>query len=145
MKRSHLSVMAISWLLILSWQGLLASGQGDVSIKLNGGANVAYIGETNTMEIWITNDAQLTAISTCFKIDIDDPYTWVKPYGNRPPSAPVVNEEGDAVGKFDATGGLNVIDRIFNTRPDTVMLNGSRQHAAAPDSCGINALLHTQI
>jgi hypothetical protein len=130
MKRSHFITFVL--LLLVSGPGLWAAGLGDVSIKLNGGANVAYIGETNTMEIWITNDAQLSAVSLCFKVDINDPYTWVRPYGNRPTTNPVVNEEGDAIGKFDATLGLNVIDHINNTKPDTVMLNGAANSQRLP-------------
>ncbi len=132
MKRTGLILIAVSVLMLLSWQHLGATGQGDVTIKLNGGANVAYIGETNTMEVWITNDVQLSSISMCFKLDINVPYTWVKPYGTRPPASPVVKEEGDAIGKFDATGGLVVIDRINSAKPDTLDMNGAANSLRLP-------------
>lgn len=125
-------MLVCSMLLASLSQKASANGLGDVSIKLNGGANVAYIGETNTMEVWITNDAPLSVLSLCFKIDVKVSYTWVKPYGNRPPGNPIVNEEGDAVGRFDATGGLNVFDRIFNNRPDTVLLSGGANSNKLP-------------
>jgi hypothetical protein len=132
MKRGYLLVLAVSLLLAQPLRQSSGSGLGDVSIKLNGGENVAYIGETNTMEVWITNDAPLSVLSLCFKLDIKVPYTWVKPYGTRPPANPIVKEEGDASGRFDATSGLNVIDHIFNTRPDTVLFNGSANSNKLP-------------
>jgi hypothetical protein len=127
-------VLPVVWIAILISfeQSVLGSGVGDVTIKLNGGANVAYIGQVNTIEIWITNDAQLNLISTCYKIDINQPYTWVKPYGTRPPALPVIMEHNDAVGRFDQTGGLNAIDHIYNTKPDTIHFNGSAVNNKLP-------------
>ncbi len=39
--------------MILIGTAAFAEVPGDISIELNGGKNVAYIGETNTIEIWI--------------------------------------------------------------------------------------------
>ena len=42
------------------------AGTGDVVVRLNGGDNVAYVGETNTVEVWIKNDAELSKVCLGF-------------------------------------------------------------------------------
>ena len=52
----------------------MAVGVGDVTIHLNGGDDVAYIGQENTLEIWYSNDDRLTGISTGLEINYGGPY-----------------------------------------------------------------------
>jgi hypothetical protein len=124
-------VMVLGLILILSFSRLsFASGHGDVSVRINGGCQ-AYIGDTNTLEIWITNDAPLLGMSPAFEFTSLVNYVWVKPYGNRPPdpSVPVIQEEGDAKGAFGLSynehEGLGVWDRIDNQSPDSLMVGGA--------------------
>jgi hypothetical protein len=55
-----------------------AAGHGEVFLRMNGGDNVAYIGETNTMEVWIKNDAPLSALelSFGFRVNCDGDIAW---------------------------------------------------------------------
>ncbi len=97
------------------------SGSSDVQIHLNGGADVFYLGEENTIEVWMANANRACAIS--FNFGLASPYTieWVSPYGTHPIDAPVIREEGDAVGRFNLPD-LIVVDRSL---PDTIIIAGA--------------------
>jgi hypothetical protein len=96
---------------------VLAAGDGDVVIRLNGGDDVAYIGEINSFEIWIKNDAPLTAMCVAFHIVIDG--TMIRDYqwgdGQDGWYSYYLRREGDAVGAFDGVGrlGMNGDDETF--------------------------------
>lgn len=94
-------------------------GNGDVTIHLNGGDDIAYVGEINTLEIWIANDADLSTITPAFEITFSTGLTWEMGYGDHAP----VNEEGRAVGRFDLTG-LVVNNDFDDTSPDHVVIKG---------------------
>lgn len=55
---------------------------GGVDVHLNGGDDVAYIGQTNTLEIWIRNTVDLMALNTPFSIEIGRDYTFDQNCGN---------------------------------------------------------------
>jgi hypothetical protein len=95
--------------------------EGDVSITLNGGANVAYIGETNTIEFRFVNHSALYGMTLPFEFSIGRNYQFDASYGNYPP----VNEEGDAVDRFS---DLIVTSRIDNNGMDSLVLSGFAYH-----------------
>lgn len=94
---------------------------GDVRIHLNGGADVFYLGEDNTIEIWFSHSAQLGLMSIAFEISAAYEVEWVTPYGTHPPAAPIVMERGDAIDKFT----LPDLQVITNRLPDTLWMGGS--------------------
>jgi hypothetical protein len=96
--------------------GVWAAGVGDVQIRLNNGANKAYIGAPNRLEIWIKNDLPLRAHSLAFSMSCANAFFFVRPYGNKPASLPIVHEEVGATGEYNLqvdTGHL----------PDTVAIS----------------------
>jgi hypothetical protein len=103
-------------------------GIGDVTIHLNGGDDVAYIGEVNTLEIWIANDARLrNGMSAGFEITYATALAWDMGYGSRPP----VNEHGRAIGCWDLTG-LLVTHDFNNVSPDHILMGGVAMMAGLP-------------
>jgi len=93
-------------------------GNGDISIHLNGGDDVAYIGEVNTLEIWIANDARLQYLSAGFEITYATALAWDMVYGSHPP----VNEHGRAIGCWDLI--FLVTHDFSNVSPDHILLEG---------------------
>ncbi len=63
--------------ILLLGASVLGSGNGDVVIHLNGGDDVAYIGDTNTVEIWMRNDAGLTDMTIGFEFNIGRERTFL--------------------------------------------------------------------
>ena len=75
MRRSAiLTMLGVAALLSVS---ALAAGSGDVIILLNSGDNVAYIGETNEVEIWVRNDELLTEMTLGFQFRIGLDHSFV--------------------------------------------------------------------
>lgn len=105
--------------LLLCAGAMQATGLGDVEIRLNGCADMAFVGEANILEIWIANDALLAGMSIGFEIDIGRNFTFNSTYG----SHGYVNEEGDAVGVWDPD--LTVLPYFDNLSPDRFVLRGS--------------------
>lgn len=93
-----------------------AQAVDDVTVRLNGGANVAYIGHTNTLEILLRNDASFWGIETPFRISIGRPF-WFNPgFGNQG----YVHVPSDRLTEF---GGLVTVTAKFdNISPDTVSI-----------------------
>jgi hypothetical protein len=91
----------------------LRSGLGDVIVLLNGGANEAYIGDTNTVEVWIKNDAPLTAINLWLEFIIGRNYQFDPNYG----SSGYSNPEGDVQNYLDLHAENAEIN---NWSPDTL-------------------------
>jgi Dockerin type I domain len=56
-------------------------GYGDVTVQLNGGDDVAYVGENNTIEFWIENDEVLQAMSIAFEFSIGREYQFNPNHG----------------------------------------------------------------
>jgi hypothetical protein len=77
----------------------LCFGGSDVCIHLNGGDDVVYSGEWNTLEIWIENDYELTNMMLGFEISWHSSVSisWNMSYGSHPP----VQQHGRAIGAFD--------------------------------------------
>jgi hypothetical protein len=46
----------------------ITSGADDICIHLNGGADVAYIDQVNTLEIWVANSVPLEIVHFAFEI-----------------------------------------------------------------------------
>ena len=86
-------LILIAVLLLLPGMSLAAN---DICVHLNGGDDVAYIGEYNTMEIWIANDVELRAIQFPLKICWPSDsilWSWDMTYGYSPP----FDKHGDAI------------------------------------------------
>ena len=71
----------------------------NVSIHLNNGADKVYIGQWNTLEIWIENDNSVSAMDLSFNINWNPSVTiqWDLGYGDFPP----LQRYGRAVDAFD--------------------------------------------
>ncbi len=80
-----------------------APNRGDVHISFNGGVDKVFIGRDNIMEIWIANDQPLLGMTLAMAFtSASGSFSWVTPYGNKPPSSPkYVQEHGDAFNAFD--------------------------------------------
>jgi hypothetical protein len=82
----------------------------DVSVQFNGGGgnNKVFTGETNALELLITNSNAASGMSLGFGFtSMVAGFSWQTPYGNKPDiGSKYVQEYGDAVNKFDL-GGLN--------------------------------------
>jgi hypothetical protein len=84
------------WFTMLLLMPNVGLGANDICVHLNGGDDVAYIGEYNTMEFWVANDIELKALQ--FTMEICWPsdttlWVWDSTYGSDPP----FNRHGDAV------------------------------------------------
>ncbi|MCX6832485.1 MAG: hypothetical protein NT028_10220, partial [candidate division Zixibacteria bacterium] len=83
---------------------------GDVTVQFNGGGanNKVFIGEENTLQIFIKNPGgAIYGMSLGFGFTSAVPgFSWKTPYGNKPlpPKPKYVQEYGDAVDKFDVGG-----------------------------------------
>ncbi len=122
-------ILALMLLALVSMLAGNANAQTvDVTVRLNGGSvdsNKVFIGKTNRLEILVRNSAAVGGLGMCFSVSSTAPYTWTKPYGNKPSgSSAIVQEHGPAVGLFSSIGGLNVFDHISSTSPDTFGLGG---------------------
>jgi len=96
------------------------SGFGDVTVHLNGGADVAYIGDTNTIELYITNDAPLNGLSLGFEFSIQTAYEFDSTHGY----VNYVKPEGDAVGAFLSLGFFETAN-VDNADPDSILIGGA--------------------
>ncbi len=99
-------------------------GAYDVSVHFNGGSDVVYIGEDNLLEIYITNERPLRAMSLGFEFrNLAGSFDLVTPYGNKPlPPRPFyVQEHGDAVDRLAGFGGLHM---AVHKVPDSVLFGG---------------------
>lgn len=95
-------MVLLLWPSATSWAQGDKSGWGDVEIRLNGGTNVAYIGENNIVEIWIENDATLLSMILGLEFDITGvSYQFNPAYG----TFGYINPEGNAVGAFNLFHG----------------------------------------
>ena len=86
-------------------------GVNDICVHLNGGDDVAYIGELNTLEIWIANDIDLLSLQ--FPLEVCWPsgdilWAWNLGYGNSPP----FNRHGDAVSNLILDAHIESFDYI---------------------------------
>jgi hypothetical protein len=86
----------LTWILILFLIPGIGLGADDVCVHLNGGDDVAYIGELNTLEIWISNDITVRTMQfpfeVCWTSDVMF-WNWNMDYGDNPP----FNRHGDAL------------------------------------------------
>jgi len=130
-----LTALVATFLILVS--PLYATGVGDVEIRLNCGADAAFIGQTNRLEIWIANDAILDGMSLGFEFDIGRAYAFNASYG----SHGYVNEEGDAVGVWNL-GGLIVTPFIDNNPLDSILMGGAAIASGMPVH-GTHSLCYT--
>jgi hypothetical protein len=99
--------------------GQAVTAQGyDVEIRLNGGRNIVYIGDTNVVEVWIKNDQPLSGLSLGFEFSFDGDYQFDPACG----TLGYANPEGDVVGTFTLFHTANV--SVDGISPDTVMIAG---------------------
>jgi len=137
-KFSLIAAVAIAAAVVMPVSIAFATGVGDVEIRLNGCANMAFIGQTNTLEIWIANDAMLDGMVIGFEIDIGRTFQFNGTYG----SHGYVNEEGDAVGIWDL-GGLLVTPYFDNLTPEQVFLGGAAVVVGMPTHVPDHSLCYT--
>ena len=117
-KRCVLAATVVIFLLSIPLLPAYGSGVGDVEIHLNGGADVAYIGRMNTVEIWIMNDQAIAGLSMGFEFNIARAYAFDSSYG----AFGYVNPENGAVGKFNLYHGETA--HITNQSPDSILIAG---------------------
>jgi hypothetical protein len=97
--------------------------QYDVEVHLNGGADVAYVGQTNIVEIWIQNEESLGAVSMAFEISCGVSYSFDPAYGELAGMPGYLNAEGDAVSAFVP---LHFEYHLMNdVSPDSISVEGS--------------------
>jgi PKD repeat protein len=128
--------------LVLPFAAVSLAQTGDVTVQFNGGGadNKVYIGEENTLQIFITNaDGPLLGMMLGFGFTSAVPgFSWKTPYGNMPIGPfKYVQEWGDAVGTFDLTRlkfvhAINV-PPVFETLPDSFLIGGAATLPGDPD------------
>jgi hypothetical protein len=94
---------------------------GDIEIHLNGGDDVAYTGQVNTVEFWVRNGDALDSMSIAFEYSVGRDYAVKSDYG----SHGYINEEGDAAGVFDLAG-LVITPGIDGVTPDSILVSGAQ-------------------
>ncbi|UCD94158.1 MAG: hypothetical protein JSU69_10395 [Candidatus Zixiibacteriota bacterium] len=102
-------------------------GSGDVEVHLNGGDDVAYIGDTNIVEIWIKNDAVVKALGLGFEFSIGRIYQFNPNHGG---AGKYVKEQGDAVGAMDLL--FTETPYIDNVTLDSIYFTGAAIMAGLP-------------
>ncbi len=117
------AVVVAAWLLSTAvWGQDNREGYGNVQVALNGGDNVAYIGETNTVEFWIENDATLEGMGLGFEFTIQVAFQFDSNYGG---SGLYVQEHGRAIGAFDMLTGLLENAAMDDLSPDSLLFGGA--------------------
>jgi hypothetical protein len=112
---SHALVLAIMLNIPIASRGSMV---GDVEVRLNGGANAAFTGQTNVVEIWLMNDEALKALELTLEIECDRDYEIDTLYGQNG-----LQSEGDAVGIWDL--GSSVNPHIDGISPDSISWGGT--------------------
>jgi len=81
-------VKKMLWMMALLLVPGVSLGANDICVHLNGGDDVTYAGELNTLEIWIENDVELKAfqcaLEICWPVDTVF-WIWNSGYGTNPP------------------------------------------------------------
>ena len=96
----------------------------DVSVHFNGGSDVVYIGEDNILEVYLTNETAIAAMSLGLNFSNSaGAFQLVTPYGTRPqaPAAPYIMEHGDANIMFPGVLGLL---GNFSLAPNDILFGG---------------------
>jgi PKD repeat protein len=146
--KRHLSLLANAarkltlpffFALVLLFAAVSLAQTGDVTVQFNGGGadNKVFIGEENTLQIFITNaDGPLMGISLGFSFTSAVPgFSWKTPHGNKPAGPfKYVQEWGDALGAMD--GNLKFTSTSL---PDTFLIGGS---ATPPGDGGVPLPVH---
>jgi hypothetical protein len=98
----------------------LSLGANDICVHLNGGVDVAYIGEYNTLEIWVANDIDIKTLQFGMIVTWSPgPFDWVwtMAYGSHSP----FDWHGDAENLI-----LFASDVTFdNVSPETFLAGGA--------------------
>jgi hypothetical protein len=87
------------------------SGNGDICVHLNGGADVAYVGVDNTLEIWIANDVDLRTLQFSLRVCWVQPmmfWNWDFGYGDSPP----IMRHGDALENLTTFAHAEAFDNL---------------------------------
>ena len=112
------AMLLILPLLIFSLGRSVIAQEYDVEIRLNGGDDVAYIGEDNIVEVWIKNTKPIETMTLRCESSIGRNYQFDPTHG----TFGHVNPEGDAVGKFWLFHEETVF--IDNISTDSLMIWG---------------------
>jgi len=94
----------------------VAFAEHNVEVRLNGGADVAYIGESNLIEVWLKNSAQLNALSLSFEFTIGRDYQFNPGFGDLDYGQ---TQAGLFLGQIVF---IDVVPSIDHTSPDTARL-----------------------
>ncbi len=99
------------WLMLLLIVPNVGLGANDICVHLNGGDDVAYIDEVNTMEIWVANDIDLRVLQFAMEVcwpSSNTHWAWLMSYGSNPP----FNRHGDAVDHLVLFASAQAFDDI---------------------------------
>lgn len=114
------------------------ASSGDIEIHLNGGQDVLHIGQVNTIEIWIKNDAVLQGMTVAFEFSSPLNFLIDSAFG----SHGFVNEEGDAIGVW-TFGDLFVVSSVDGISPDSIFFGGVAESAGLPINNSIHAMVYS--
>jgi len=92
---------------------------GNVQVHLNGGDDVAYIGQTNILEIWIENPAALEGFSLALELQASTAYTFNGSYGGGTEDYVLFDA---CMNSFD--GVREALPAIDNISLDTILIWG---------------------
>ncbi len=101
----------LTWVLILLLMPGVGLAANDICVHLNGGDDVAYIGELNTLEIWIANDVEIQTVQFPFEVCWTSGMTfwvWNLDYGSNPP----FDRHGDGISYLELFAHQTTFDNI---------------------------------
>lgn len=129
-------ICKLSWLSILMAlaPAIMFAQSNDVIVRMNGGSsdsNKVFIGRTNRLEILIKNSSSLYGLDMSYSVTSSAPFSWVRPYGTRPTSSPVIALHGSAASVFNLENEFFVWDRLNDTSPDSIGFAGVSDHSSS--------------
>jgi hypothetical protein len=132
MKRLPLTPVFIVSALMLVVPCAYGDGNGDVSLRITNPKGDKYenevvIGETNTLEIWIANDATLLGASWGFELEFDCKREWIMDPEHKD-TLPEAEELNRAKGAFNMPH-LMIKCSLGNGKVDSLMLGGAAMNA----------------
>jgi hypothetical protein len=116
---------------------IIGAPSGDIEVHLNCGADTAYIGETNIVEIWIKNEFDLLSLSLPFEFSIGLDHEFDSSHG----AFGYVNPVGDAVGAFELAH--TATSSADNLSPDSIAIAGASMGTNTLPGHVVHALCYT--
>jgi hypothetical protein len=108
------------------------AGKGDVSLRITNSAgdkheNEVVIGETNTLEVWVANDATLLGASWGFELEFDCQREWIMNPEHKD-TLPAAEEVNRGKGAFNMPH-LMIKCSFGSGKLDSLMLGGAAMNA----------------